>query len=300
MRVKTIPTLLVLTVLPVLKSAVAAAAASNPTLPPGLEMIRRTERAFAKATSELGFRNGFLMFFADDAIAPPDPGPARAGLLSIPAPVEPRPTDLVWEPLFGDIARSGDLGYLTGPSSFTGREGKKHTGVYFSIWRRGADGLWLVVVDAGVDMPSPAAEFAAGTFRAAPAAAWKGPAARDSLAALESLKQAEREFTAAAEADAKAAYRSWLAPDSRLHREGRHPLLGRDAIVAAIGSEPPARDHQPVRAAISSGEDLGWTFDTCKIAAADSTKRGGSTRVWRRDEQGRWRIVLDVLVPERR
>jgi hypothetical protein len=118
----------------------ALAADSTSALPAGLDMIRRSERAFARATAEIGVRNGFLMFFADDAITPPDTAPARQGFLAVPAPVEFRPTDLAWEPLFGDIARSGDLGYLTGPSSFTDRSGKKHMGVYFSVWSRNPGG----------------------------------------------------------------------------------------------------------------------------------------------------------------
>ena len=132
------------------------AAESKPALPPGLETLRRTERAFAKATSEIGVRNGFLMFFAEDAVSPPDVGPARQRMIGWSNPIEPRATDLVWEPLFGDIASSREMGYLTGPSSFSEPSGKKHTGVYFSIWRKNAAGLWLVVLDAGLDMPSPA------------------------------------------------------------------------------------------------------------------------------------------------
>jgi ketosteroid isomerase-like protein len=263
-------------------------------------MLRRSERAFAKATSEIGFRNGFLMFFADDALAPPSTEPARRGLLAIPAPVEPRVGDLVWEPLFGDVARSVDMGYLTGPSSFTGRDGKRHTGVYFSIWRRGPDGLWKVVLDAGVDMPGPAPEFASGEFKAPEPSQWEGRPAAVKSGDLRSLRQAERELASHAARDLAGAYEQRLAPEARLHREHAYPVLGREAIVQSLRqtSATMAR-HRLLRAETSTAGDMGWTFGTCEWTAADTTRPCTISRVWKRDREGRWQVVVDVLNPPR-
>jgi ketosteroid isomerase-like protein len=283
--------------------AVAGPAAAEPAagaLPAGLEMLRRTERAFAKATSEIGVRNGFLMFFAEDAISPPDPGPARARFLSSPAPVEPRPTDLAWEPLVGDIARSTDLGYLTGPASFSGPDGTKHTGVYFSVWRRGDDGLWRVVLDAGLDMPSPAPEFADGRFRAAPPSAWTDSAdAPHEGGAAADLERTEREFLAAAAASAAQAYQRFVGEHARLHRDGRHPVLGREAILAEVSKSPATVSGELRKVDVSSAGDLGWTFGTLAVAGGGQARKGAWTRVWKRDDRGRWRIAVDVLNPER-
>jgi len=268
-------------------------------MPPGLEMLRRFERGFAKATSEIGVRNGFLMFFAEDAVAPPDTGKACDGLRASPAPVEPRAWDLVWEPFFGDIAQSGDLGYLTGPSSFTGAGGRKHTGVYFSIWRRDAAGLWKVVLDAGIDMPSPAPEFASGTFRPAQSTTWRKATQSDAKQFAAALEQVEREFLVALDAGAKQAYQGVLAEHARMHREGSHPLVGHSAILAAVEAQPATKQGRLHKVDVAMSGDLGWTFGTCSITSADKTQTGVFTHVWKRDDAGRWRLVADILNPPR-
>src|SRR5206468_11920769 len=83
-----------------------------------LEALVDTERAFARAATEKGIRDSFLEYFADDAIAfNPAPISAKERLRGRPA----RPFseyELRWEPRTGDIAASGELGWLTGPSSF--------------------------------------------------------------------------------------------------------------------------------------------------------------------------------------
>ena len=272
------------------------AAADAPPMPPGLEMLRRFERGFAKATSEIGVRNGFLLFFAEDAIAPPDSGKACDRLRATPAPTEPRAWDLAWQPLYGDIALSGDLGYLTGPSSFTDGGGKKHTGVYFSIWRKDAAGLWKVVLDAGIDMLSPAPEFASGVFRAAPATTWKNMTQADPKATLERV---EREFLASLDAGAKHAYENVLGPYTRMHREGWHPLVGRDAILAAIDAQPVTKHARAHKVDVAASGDLGWSYGTCSITAANKTQRGVFTHVWKRDDAGQWRLAVDILNPPR-
>jgi ketosteroid isomerase-like protein len=282
--------------------APASLRAAEPTsaLPPGLEMLRRTERGFAKATSEIGVRNGFLTFFAEDVVMPPEVGPARAGMVGWPNPVEPRPTDLVWEPLYGDIARSMNLGYLTGPSSFTDRNGKKHTGVYFSIWRRNAEGLWRVVLDAGLDMPSAAPEFASNTFRAAQQTSWKSADTTDQSAReAESLKQAEREFFTLASTSLTRAYEQHLSEHARLHREGKHPLLGRTAILADLRAQSPTLSGEALRTEAAASGDLGWTYGPGKMTVAGKLQEGVYTHVWKRDDQGRWKIVVDLFNPPR-
>jgi len=53
-----------------------------------------------------------------------------------------------WEPLAGDIAKSGELGYTYGTYTF-----KKDTileqGTYVSIWKKNNDGNWKYVLDTG-------------------------------------------------------------------------------------------------------------------------------------------------------
>ena len=60
---------------------------------------------------------------------------------------QPRPkgVELVWWPLWAGIARSGDLGFTTGPYTADGRPG----GYYFTVWAKQPDGSWKWLFDGG-------------------------------------------------------------------------------------------------------------------------------------------------------
>ena len=54
-----------------------------------------------------------------------------------------------WRPEHGTVARSGDLGFTTGPVTRRGdpQPGPGQIGRYFTIWRRQSDGTWRYVID---------------------------------------------------------------------------------------------------------------------------------------------------------
>lgn len=276
----------------------AGAAPDTAAMRGGLEMMRRTERAFARTTAEIGVRNGFLMFFTDDALSPPDSTPARARFLSRPAPGEAPNTTLEWEPLFGDVSRSLDLGYLTGPFDYLDSRAQRHHGVYFSIWRRGEDGLWRVVLDAGIGTPAAASEFADGRFRTAAGALWPDSLdAAGSARAAADLRRVESEFLGELKTDASRAYAGALAGTARLHRDGHAPLTQRDSILAFVAGQDTLTSAHVIRVETSRAGDLGWTFGICTLRARDQLRSAGFTRVWKRDREGRWRLAVDVLSP---
>ena len=276
-------------------TAHAGAAPDTAAMRSALEMMRRTERAFARSTAEIGLRNGFLMYFANDAIMPPDSTSAR--LTARPAPTLAPPTTLEWEPLAGDVSRSLDLGWLTGPFRYRDAHGERHHGVYFSIWRRGSDGLWRVALDAGIGTPGPVPEFADSVFRAATGPRWADSLdATHAAAAAAELRQAEAGFLAAAAGDPRAAWAAALSSAPRLHRDGQVPLLARDSILARVTHER-LSDAHVIRAEVSVAGDLGWTYGLATYRGEHGPSRAAFSRVWRRDPQGRWRIAVDVASP---
>ena len=132
-----------------------------------LDGMVNAERAFAKAATQKGIRDSFLEYFADDAIAfNPSPVSATDRLRSRPG----RPfseLELTWEPRMGDIAASGELGWLTGPSTFidhTTAGAAPQPGNYLSVWRRRSSGPWRVFIDVG-SQPPQAVSFAPGFTR---------------------------------------------------------------------------------------------------------------------------------------
>jgi ketosteroid isomerase-like protein len=110
------------------------------------------ERAYAKMGFEKGFRAASLAVFADDAVIF-SPGPVNGKKYWQTETEEPF---LIWRPIFASVARSGDLGYTTGPwESKKSRDAEKPEafGHFVTIWRKDLEGLWKVVVDVGINHP---------------------------------------------------------------------------------------------------------------------------------------------------
>lgn len=64
---------------------------------------------------------------------------------------------LVWHPVLGDVADSGDLGFTVGNAVFTGerKDGTPEVRYsrYLTVWKRQKDGSWRFVVDGGSARP---------------------------------------------------------------------------------------------------------------------------------------------------
>ena len=141
---------------------------SSEPLPQSLTQMIEAEKAFAARALVVGWKQAFLEYFAPDAVGfdQGQAGLAREQLAKAPDP--PPDLQLIWEPRLGDIAGSGDLGYLTGPvrNVRASREGgKRRYSNYLSVWKRLRDGTFKVVMDAGINTPG-AVTFAPGFTRA--------------------------------------------------------------------------------------------------------------------------------------
>ena len=124
------------------------------------ETLRQLEAEFMKATAEHGSQ-GYLSYYADDAVEVPDGAPILQGKESISRTMgflDNKQNHLTWTPVGADISASGDLGYTYGNYEFrsTGKDGKPvvEYGKYNTIWKKQHDGAWKVVLDMGNSSPT--------------------------------------------------------------------------------------------------------------------------------------------------
>jgi len=253
------------------------------------------ERAFEQATLREGVRDGFLRFADDSAIIfRPEPVNAIASIRSRPA----TKIQLAWHPAIAHAARSGDLGFTTGPSQVKDSTGAVlDYGNYVTVWRRAADG-WKWVVDLGISNPRPNPEPAqwVPARRGAPSQA--GP---NNEAAARSLLAADNAFAARAEREGfPAALESAGDPGVRLLRNGALPHVGLPAALAAAVADSARRySATPARAFASAAGDFGWTYGEYRSVHPGAGRRetGHYVRVWTKDGRAPWRLVLDVTSP---
>jgi ketosteroid isomerase-like protein len=265
-------------------------------IPAALQEMADTERAFARRAQEVTVREAFIEFFADEAVAfEPDPTPARESLRKRTRP-QPAGFQLLWEPRFGDIAASGDLGYLTGPSETIVPGQPVRYGNYFSVWKRQADGEFRVILDVGGTAPQKTA-YAPGLTRAASTGTWKG--SESSATSDASLLAADDALSAAiAIQGAGPAYTAAMHPDARFQPTGFQPITTRRGAVDWLQTRVKTWTTEPMKAETGASGDLGYTWGKYHVTPTDRGPYAGYyVRVWTRTSDGVWQLVADVASP---
>lgn len=120
---------------------------------PASEILMRTDREFSSMSASQGMHKAFLHFIADSGVLLRDqsfPLKGRNNLYGLFEKSSDTSFILTWEPLYGKISASGDLGYTYGifikKLKTTGEESR---GSYVTIWEKQSGGSWRFVLDSG-------------------------------------------------------------------------------------------------------------------------------------------------------
>jgi ketosteroid isomerase-like protein len=119
------------------------------------DTLRQLEGEFMKAAAEHGSQ-GYLSYYADDAVEVPNGAPLIQGKVNIAKTMgflDDKNNHLTWTPVGADMSASGDLGYTYGTYEFSSKDKDGKTvvdhGKYTSIWKKQGQGSWKVVLDMG-------------------------------------------------------------------------------------------------------------------------------------------------------
>lgn len=269
-----------------------------------------TERAFAALGAEKGVQVSFFKYFGEEGISfGPHPQRFReqARKSLPPNPPPPLQFKLEWWPVYGDVAESGDLGYNTGPTLVTDRTSQNRParhGYFFSVWKRQPAGNWEVAVDMGSDTPgADAANQDRLRYTRAPHSQYKKVKPRDAAAGRAEMLSLEDKFLkSATHHGGPDAYRGYVAEHCRVHWPGIFPILGRDAAAMYFDSvKLGVIDWEGIDGGIAGSGELGYTYGrfTIKVTreGSERERKGYFTRVWKRNVQGDWKIVAEVINP---
>lgn len=114
-----------------------------------------------------------------------------------------------------------------------------------------------------------------------------------------SLMEADRKFSKLSETSGmKTAFIDYLDSNGVLLRPGRMPIVGADAIDFLIQQNDSGYtlSWQPSFADVSSSGDMGYTYGVyaLQMKNADTTIFGTYVSIWRRQQDGSWKYVLDT------
>ena len=245
------------------------------------------ERAFAADGLALGIKGSFLKHSAPDAVVLA-PDPIKAHDLYGARPDQKGPP-LVWWPLWAGIARSGDLGFTTGPATYDG----KPSGWYFTVWARQPDGGWKWLYDGGAQ--SAHGDAAPQGSEPAHLAASTGPESTADQAMVQ-VRAAEAALAERAAEDATAAYLTALAPDARVAGSPGKPATTPQSVADELATRAPKIKFSPLGGSASAAGDLAWTYGDAAWTQGGKASRGHYVRIWQSRSDG-WRLVFDQILP---
>jgi len=268
--------------------AVAFAGALNAeTLEEAVRAMTAAEKKFYQTGQEKGVRAAFLEFLADDAIVF-RPGPVNG------KEVWTKRTetgfDLVWEPAFAAIARSGDFGYDTGPAKWRAdKQQPAFTGFghFISIWKKQKDRSWKVALDCGIENTKSDAKPPLRLVT--PEDNKKG--------APQSFKDVQVAFIVTARLDFTKAFRQFGSDEVRLYRDGSFPTIGKKDGSELLGSEQAGMAMEVMKTDMSSSADLAYTYGSYSDTRTEPAKVGHFLEIWQTDSAGAWKLVLDWQQP---
>ena len=82
----------------------------------------------------------------------------------------------------------------------------------------------------------------------------------------------------------------------RFYREGRFPVVGLPAVMRFVDDSPRVHEAELEAAHVARSGDFGYTYGSGRKAQDDESVVGfGFARIWRRDDDGAWKIVLDIV-----
>lgn len=265
-------------------SLLAAACVSAPApeqVDPG--PVIAAERAFAARAGEVGWIPAFREYAAPDGQLA-----GSAGFVSAPQQLAALEDDgernLFWAPVFAGIARSGDLGFTTGPASFDAA--RTATIQYFTVWRLQPDGSWKWIYDGG-----PGAVADPGPYLAEGARPQTLPVATSGVG---TAKIAVEQVASIEDGADSSELQRRLAPTAHVYRTGRARAFG-GADSAARMTDPSGEvTYRRLRAEGSASGDLVFTLGEANWQSDGAMYRGLFARIWQHQAQG-WAIVYDQL-----
>src|SRR5262245_12499309 len=112
----------------------------------------------------------------------------------------------------------------------------------------------------------------------------------------EKLITLDREWSGTTKDPAK--FLTYYASDATAYPQGMPKVTGqalKDTFMQMAGSPGFALEFAPTKVEVASSGDVGWTTGTYKMTMNGSTDAGKYVAVWRKQQDGSWKVVEDIF-----
>ncbi|MDA0805414.1 MAG: hypothetical protein O3A23_07180 [Proteobacteria bacterium] len=272
------------------------------------QTLVQADQRFAQLTTQAGRRAAFLEFLASDSVVFRD-GPVDAlTLYSSPSFAEAA-SEIDWKAHYVDVSYAGDVGLSAGPLTVFNDTGTDSYGHLISIWRSSSAG-WELMADIVVNIPGfLSLDVEPNYSDTLPVIAETANPISMTVAenTLQSLVDADELFGRSINfRGGQRALLRYGLENTRVYLPGMGPAVGAEAASSVYGAflDNQLATTNPINlnnvgAYLSSSREMGYTYGTMETDsdAAEAGFRTSYMRLWRFNQEGEWRIAVEVLSP---
>lgn len=253
------------------------------------------ENYFAAKSKENGVREGFLRV-SDEETVVFRPNAVKAEEFYDKKQLDPG--ELIWEPSFARISRSGDWGFTTGPYIYTAfSDSSKSYGQYLSIWRANRKGIWKLALDIGTPHPKPIQETRLDFTDPKHSRFFRQLSPVRLKQREEMILASDRLLANAHTKSTTLGYNTFLAEEARLIFPGVEPIIGKENINKFIYDQGINIFSEPAFANRSIGSDLAYSYGTAQITTSTKTAKYNYVRIWESQEGFKWNVIVELFSP---
>lgn len=247
------------------------------------------------AAAELGTRDAFLKFIADDGIIfRPNPLNGKKFLTAAPK----RPGLLSWYPAHAEISAAGDMGFTTGPAEF--RKDEDSAAIWFgnfcTVWQKQPNGEWKFAIDIGNQNDKPLVDETPLQYQNNSSV--KGQLIKGmSHNKPNELLTLDRQFASISEKMGIAeTYKKFVIEGSRILRDGIFPVVGLKQIIDYCIGQNVSMNFKPVGGKLSFSKDFGFTYGELELINLENKLREHFNYMHIYKKNGKhWVIAVEVL-----
>lgn len=253
------------------------------------------ENYFAAKAKENGIRVGFLKVSDNETLVF---RPKRVKAKDFYSKKQINPGELIWEPTYARISRSGDWGFSTGPYIYTAfSDSLKSYGQYLSIWRADRRGIWKLALNIGTPHPKTVNESRMD---------FKDPKDFKFFRQISPVRLQQREemilatdrlLANALTKSTALGYNTFLGEEARLIFPGVEPIIGKENINKFIYEQGINIFSEPEVANRSIGSDLAYSYGSAQITSNNKTGKFNYVRIWESQEGFKWNVIVELFSP---
>ena len=200
------------------------------------------------------------------------------------------------DPLYAQISKSGDWGYISGNYTFKQNEHdyKKFYGTYISIWKKNKKGYWRLAMDAGISHKKPT-KLLKKRFINPENEVFLHQRSTNRLQQREDIVlSTDVLLSTITKADNKIAQNEFLTDDSRLIFPGYEPITGKKNIMEFWKKKGLKAITEPIKADRSYSGEIAYTYGKATIQA----KKYNYIRIWEVQTGHKWNVILELFTED--